>query len=59
MDQNLFPGFPIPVALALAALVVIVLGLARVLASLGRPFPLRVPRKYHDGHDDPQPSESH
>jgi heme A synthase len=52
VSQNLFLGFPIPVALALAALLLVLLGLVRVLASLGRPFPLRVPHAYDDAHDE-------
>jgi hypothetical protein len=51
MSQNLFLGFPISVALALAALVLVLLGLARVLALLGRPGPLRMPQAPRDGHD--------
>jgi hypothetical protein len=43
MSQNLFLVFPIPVALALVALVVILVGVARVLASLCRPVQLRAP----------------
>lgn len=43
MSGDVFPGLPIPVTLALAALVLILLGLARVLASLGKPVTLRFP----------------
>ncbi|MGJ7915412.1 hypothetical protein ACI48D_08035 [Massilia sp. LXY-6] len=49
MSEDLFLGFPIAVALALAALVLILLGLVRVLAALGKPPTLRSPC---DGHGD-------
>jgi hypothetical protein len=51
MSQNLFLVFPIPVLLALAALVVILVGLARVLASLGRPVQLHAPPEAHEPAD--------
>jgi heme A synthase len=54
MDQNLFLDFPIPVALALATLVLVLLGLVRVLASLGRPFPLRMPKDEHEDLEEPR-----
>lgn len=54
MDQSLFLGFPLPVALALAALVLGLLGLLRVLASLGKPGRLRIPR---DGDESLHPAE--
>jgi heme A synthase len=54
MDQNLFLDFPIPVALALATLVLVLLGLVRVLASLGRPFPLRMPQDEHEDLEEPR-----
>ncbi|MGO4478094.1 hypothetical protein AB4Z32_17750 [Massilia sp. 2TAF26] len=43
MDDILFLGLPLAVALALAAFVLGLLGLACVLVSLGRPAPLRIP----------------
>lgn len=43
MNQDLLPDLPLPVALALAALIVGLLGLARMLAPLGRPVRLRFP----------------
>jgi len=42
MDDSLFLGLPLPVALALAAFVPGLLGLAWVLVSLGKPAPLRI-----------------
>jgi heme A synthase len=48
MNQTLFLGFPMPVALALIAMVLILLGVARMLASLGKPVPLRRPREEHE-----------
>lgn len=48
MSQNLFLGFPMPVALALAALIVGLLALARVMTSLGKPGRLRIPDEEHD-----------
>ena len=48
MDQTLFLRFPMPVALALIAMVLVLLGVARMLASLGKPAPLRRPREEHD-----------
>jgi heme A synthase len=53
MSQNLFLGFPIPVALALLALLLVLFGLLRVLASLGRPFPLRAPHEEHEDLEEP------
>jgi heme A synthase len=47
MNQTLL-GFPTPVALALIAMVLVLLGVARMLASLGKPVPLRTPREEHD-----------
>jgi heme A synthase len=47
MNQTLL-GFPTPVALALIAMVLVLLGVARMLASLGKPVPLRRPREEHD-----------
>jgi len=44
MNQTLL-GFPTPVALALIAMVLVLLGVARMLASLGKPVPLRRPRQ--------------
>lgn len=43
MSQNLFIDFPIPVTLALVALVLVLACVARVLASLVRPAPLLMP----------------
>lgn len=43
MEESLFMGLPLAVALALGAFVVGLLGLACVLVSLGRPAPLRIP----------------
>ena len=43
MSQNLFLVFPTPVALALLALVLILLPVARVLIALRNPAPVRIP----------------
>ena len=48
MNQTLFLGFTMPVALALIAMLLILLGVARMLAVLGKPVPLRRPRGQHD-----------
>jgi hypothetical protein len=37
-----------PVTLALIAMVLVLLGVARMLASLRKPVPLRRPRQEHD-----------
>jgi hypothetical protein len=51
MEQTDFLGFPIPVTLALIALVLGLLAVARVLASFGKQVPLRLAHNEHDGHD--------
>jgi hypothetical protein len=43
MSQDLFLRFPIEVTLALAALVLILLGVARMLMALRKPAPVRMP----------------
>jgi len=43
MSQNLFAVFPLPVMLALAALVVLLLAVLRVLAGMSKPAPVRLP----------------
>jgi heme A synthase len=45
MSQNLIFGFPIPVVLALGVLVLVLFGLARLLASMRKPAPVRDPRR--------------
>jgi hypothetical protein len=56
MSQNPFLVFPIPVALALVALVVVLVCVARVLASLGRPARLRPPQALSP-HDQQAPAD--
>jgi hypothetical protein len=46
MNQNLILGLPTPVALALLALALILLAVARVLAALRRPAPVRISSQY-------------
>jgi hypothetical protein len=48
MNQTLFLGFQTPVALALIAMVVVLLCVARMLTVLGKPVPLRRPREEND-----------
>lgn len=43
MSQNLFLRFPIEVTAALAAIVLILLVVARVLIALRKPVPVRMP----------------
>jgi len=43
MNQTLFFGFPIPVALAFCALVLLLLAVLRTLAVLRKPAPVRMP----------------
>ena len=43
MSHNLFVVFPLPVVLAFAALVLLLLAIGRVLAEMGKPVPVRVP----------------
>lgn len=43
MSHNLFVVFPLPVVLALAALILLLLAIGRVLAEMGKPVPVRVP----------------
>jgi flagellar biosynthesis/type III secretory pathway M-ring protein FliF/YscJ len=59
MSQNLFLVFPIPVALALVALVVVLICVARVLASLGRPAQLHAPQEHppQDRQDQQEPPD--
>ena len=47
MNQILFLGFTMPVALALVAMLLILLGVVRMLAVLGKPVALRRPREEH------------
>jgi hypothetical protein len=58
MSQDLFRVFPIPVLLALAALVVILVGLTRVLASLGRPVQLHAPQGVEGAHEPHAPTDT-
>jgi hypothetical protein len=48
MNQTLFLGFTMPVALALIAMLLILLCVVRMLAVLGKPVPLRRPREEHE-----------
>jgi heme A synthase len=48
MSQTLFLRFPMPVTLALIAMVLVLLGVARMLAALGKPVPLRRPGEARD-----------
>jgi heme A synthase len=48
VSQILFLHLPMPVTLALIAMVLVLLGVARMLASLRKPVPLRRPRQEHD-----------
>ncbi|MGZ3181475.1 MAG: hypothetical protein ACXU8N_03455 [Telluria sp.] len=50
MDEDLFPGYPISVALALALLVLIMLVLVRVALVLGKPARLRMPAGHEPHH---------
>jgi hypothetical protein len=43
MSHNLFAVFPLPVLLALAALVLLLLAMLRVLADMCKPVPVRNP----------------
>lgn len=43
MSHNLFVVFPLPVMLAFAALVLLLLAMVRVLAQMGKPVPVRAP----------------
>jgi hypothetical protein len=43
MSQTLFAVFPVPVLLALGALVALLLAVGRVLVGMCRPVPLRLP----------------
>ena len=43
MSHNLFLVFPLPVTLAFAAMVILLLMLARLVAQLGKPVPVRPP----------------
>jgi len=43
MSHNLFLVFPLPVTLAFAAMVILLLMLARLVAQLGKPVPVRQP----------------
>lgn len=53
MSHNLFAVFPLPVLLAFAALVLLLLAIGRVLAEMGKPVPVRDPA--HDPAHDPAP----
>ena len=57
MTQSLVLGFPLPVAIAFGALLVLLAMLARLLVPLRKPVPLRQPeRSYHFGFDlEPSP----
>jgi len=44
MGQDLIFGFEIPVVLAFGLLVLLLLAVTRVLASMGKPAPIRDPR---------------
>jgi hypothetical protein len=43
MSHNLFAVFPLPVVLALAAIVLLLLAVGRVLAQMGKPVPVHAP----------------
>ena len=43
MSHNLFLVFPLPVTLAFAAVVILLLILARLVAQLCKPVPVRLP----------------
>jgi hypothetical protein len=43
MSHNLFAVFPLPVVLAFAALVLLLLAIGRVLGEMGKPVPVLVP----------------
>ena len=43
MHHNLFLVFPLPVTLAFAAMVILLLAVARVVAILRKPAPVRIP----------------
>jgi hypothetical protein len=45
MGQDLIFGFEIPVVLAFGLLVLLLLAVARVLAAMGKPAPVREPRR--------------
>jgi len=45
MSHNLFVVFPLPVVLALGALILLLLAIGRVLAQMGKPVPVRVPAR--------------
>jgi hypothetical protein len=49
MNETLLADFPLPVALALAALVLVAAALARALAPLRKPAPIREPEHGFDG----------
>jgi len=55
MSHNLFVVFPLPVVLAFAALVLLLLAIGRVLAEMGKPVPVRVPI-HHSANDTPPPA---
>lgn len=52
MSQKLIFGFPIPVVLAFAVLVLLLLVVARVLAAMRRAAPVRVPAQPGHGRSD-------
>lgn len=52
MSQKLIFGFPIPVVLAFAMLVLLLLAVARVLAAMRRPAPVHVPAQLEHGRID-------
>jgi hypothetical protein len=45
MSHNLFAVFPLPVVLALAALILLLLAIGRVLAEMGKPVPVLEPAR--------------
>lgn len=51
MSHNLFLVFPLPVTLAFAAMVILLLVLARVVAVLRKPAPVRIPAPRAVQHD--------
>lgn len=56
MNQTLFFGFPIPVALAFCTLVLLLLAVLRTLASLRKPMPVRMPAQ-SGWHPDPSTAD--
>ena len=56
MTQSVVLGFPLPVAIAFGAVLVVLAMLARLLAPLRKPVPLRQPERSHHFGFDPDPA---